>query len=422
MKLDLVIRHPSLLCLGMAGAALASTSLAYAEESKVVTARLRVDAPSDCASASSFWSALSRRTQRLKPSTDNRADIFVDVVVRPVTGGATGDVRIQRSTGRAAPRAVRGASCDEVTQALSLVLALAFDPTARDDSAAAAPVGATGGSGTTASGTSASGATASGANVSGANVSAANAPAGATPPATATPPASAPATATPPAVGSAPATAPAPADARTTTEASPRTTTRSAEAADAPPERDTESSGRGRAVRWRIGAGAHAGVIGLASPGAVVAYGAFAEAELHREGAHLSPSLRAGIVRAEGEASGGGVDAELAWTSARITLCPMRFDVASSLSVRPCIGTDFGALDASAPRLAQRQDRTRPWITPSVTARLSWAPMKNLFVEIEGGATVPLVRDEIAVDPAISLYRAPAFAPSAQVGAGVRFP
>ena len=341
------------------------TSAASAGDGDALATRVQVDAPEGCASAASFWRATSRRTDRLRAAGDRRAEASLEVVIRPAERGARGELRIVRGGLRSAHRKVHAASCEEVTQALSLIAALAFDPAARTetDDVAGPSSGAE-------------------APVSWDDASAAARPVTPDPLPVATPASAAPASAHP----------------------KDRPTTR----------RSTE-----RIARWHLGGGAHVGALGLASPGAVVAYGAFLD--LERDAPGLSPSFRAGAMRADGQASSAGVDAALAWTVARVSACPVRLDLAPRIAVRPCAGADLGSLAASASGVPRAQDRARPWAAPAVSARLAWSPMRVVFVELEGGAALPLVRDELAVDPSVSLYRAPAVMPFVQASGGVRF-
>jgi hypothetical protein len=324
-------------------------------------ARVHVDAPTGCASDASFWRATSRKTARLRAADASAAEASLEVSIRPDERGVSGELRIVRGGATSAMRRVRGPSCDEVTQALSLVAALAFDPAARPD-APGEPTDANAASSTS------------------------------SPPTSSTPP---------------------------VPEASPVLPV-----TPATPSEDRPSAlaprANGSPARWRCGGGAHAGAIGLASPGAVLAYGAFLDLESDRAG--FSPSVRAGAVRAGGAASSGGVDAELTWTLARASLCPVRIDLASGLALRPCAGVDAGWMNAHALQLARAQDRSRPWVAPTATARFAWAPHRVVFVELEAGVAIPLVRDEVAVDPSVTLYRAPSVAPLAQIAAGMRFP
>jgi hypothetical protein len=101
-------------------------------------ARVRVEAPTDCASPSSFWSAVERHTDRLRPGTDDRA-ATIDVTVRRSNGGVVGDLRVARAGEAPWQRRLSGATCTEVMDGLGLVAALAFDPAAKADATPRAP-------------------------------------------------------------------------------------------------------------------------------------------------------------------------------------------------------------------------------------------------------------------------------------------
>jgi hypothetical protein len=313
-----------------------------AEPSDATPARVHVDAPEECASDASVWRATSRRTDRLVATTDESA-VLLEFVVRPDRTGANGELSIVRDGKRGAPRKVHGASCDEVTQALSLMAALAFDPAARIEV-----------------------------------------------------PEDPPSEAVPPPSTSAPAPQPP------------------------PPVPDRTASPNAPPTRWRFGGGVYGGPLALNAPRVEVAYGAFVA--LERQGTVIASSFRAGVMRAAGHVTASGIDADLGWTLARVSLCPVHVGIASTLSFRPCAGADAGTMSAHAQRLAHTTDRTRAWVAPTAAARLTWMPASIAFVEVGAELAVPLVRDALAVDPSVSLYRAPMLVPSGQAGAGLLFP
>lgn len=352
------MRAAASLGLGLVLVASSATSAnrAHADERDVVAARLHVDAPGSCASEDAFWRATARRTERLR-RVDAGGDVALDVVMRPSERGASGDVRITRGGRTFAQRKVTGASCDEVTQALSLVVALAFDPAARVD----------------------------------------------------LPPE--------PAHDDAP---PAPAPAPATAAAAPAPAIIAPLAAPRPAERPDVD--RAPHPRWRFGIAGHATALGVAAPGATLGYGGFVD--LERDAAGLSPSFRAGLLRSDGSvaSSSPGIGADITWTLARASVCPFRVDLVRSVSLRPCAGVDAGSMAAHPTGLAAGRDRARPWVAASAAVRLAWSPVRAAFVEAEAGAAAPFVRDELAVDPTVSLYRAPSLVGAAQFAAGVRFP
>ncbi len=176
----------------------------------------------------------------------------------------------------------------------------------------------------------------------------------------------------------------------------------------------------GPEARWRGAVLASIGPLALGTSGPVVGYAI--SGELERDRAGLAPSLRLSLTHAEGSTALFGAGAELAWTTGRASVCPLRADLARSVSLRPCAGLEVGVLVASPVGLVSGSAATRAWVTPALLGRLRWLVVSSLFVEGEVGLATPLVRDEIAADPSLTLYRAPALVPLASLSLGVRFP
>ena len=161
-------------------------------------------------------------------------------------------------------------------------------------------------------------------------------------------------------------------------------------------------------------------MIALAAPSSIAGYGGFAEIARDRPG--LSPAIRLALLHAEGGSPDGPARAELSWWLARAEVCPLRVDVLRTVHARPCLGLETGALTGTPSGAARAQTRTRPWLAPSLSGRIEWEIYRISFIEAEASLSAPLVRDELVVDPTVSLYRAPALVPSARIAAGVRFP
>ncbi len=333
---------------------------ARADGPKQQSARIDVDAPAECATEATFWKALARRTDRVAQAEKKAATARIEVSIKKERASSVvGEITIARSGTRSERRRIAGATCEEVTMGLSLVAALAFDPAARVD------------------------------------VEPEPAPAPAPSASTTEPPKNE--------LGSPAPTSPEPVqNARIAPVAS-------AEGPQPPPATSA----------WRLGIGALGGVSALGTTNATLSYGGFFDLENDRMG--LAPSFRAGVKHAEGSADGGLAAANLAWTVGAASACPLRLDLVSKVAFRPCAGLDAGVLSASATGIAKTNDRSRLWLAPNAVMRLSWSPARVLFVEIQGGASVPLVRDEFAVDPSVSVYRAPSVVPIGEIAAGARF-
>lgn len=183
------------------------------------------------------------------------------------------------------------------------------------------------------------------------------------------------------------------------------------------------SSLRSRAS-LRMGVGASFGAMTVARE-LTATYGGFADLGSNRG---WKPSLRLGIVRTEASISSApsGVGADLAWTLGRASLCPVRLSVVElgAMAVAPCAGVHAGALSASAAGsgFAKRDHRVRAFVAGGLVGRLEVTPLRPVFIELEGGVAFPFIRDEIAVDPSLSVFRTPGFYGVLEINAGVRFP
>jgi hypothetical protein len=125
--------------------------------------------------------------------------------------------------------------------------------------------------------------------------------------------------------------------------------------------------------------------------------GAYVEIALEGAGV-LSPSFRLGYMGA----ASGTIDldathaARFALHLARAEGCPVRLSFLPVLALVPCVTFDAGALLAggqyrgAAP--GQPQGPTAAWAAPGAAARLQWDVWRWVWVEVEGGLNVPLLR------------------------------
>lgn len=168
---------------------------------------------------------------------------------------------------------------------------------------------------------------------------------------------------------------------------------------------------------WTFSVGLKAGgwAVGTGSP--LFAWGGLVDVE--RSGTGLAPSFRLGASHAETRVARSGADVDLAWNVLRASSCPLAWSPTAWLRVGPCAAADVGLLHASSPQ--GRSPATRPWLGVGLGLGLSARPTGRLFVEITPSVTLPLVRDELALEP-LTLYRAPAVVGAVEMSAGVRFP
>lgn len=173
------------------------------------------------------------------------------------------------------------------------------------------------------------------------------------------------------------------------------------------------SEGEGTKLAGTLGAGAEAS--GRAD--LVMGLRVFGELELGGVALRLAAMRTFAVDRA---ATVGNVT--LAWTTGAFELCPFRIDVAEDLGLRPCGAFAAGVLQAEGTGVRDAQSEARPWADAGAHARLSWIPARPLSLEIEGGATLALLRESFRFDPNVIAYQAPVIAGFVRFGAGVHFP
>ena len=347
---------------GFAFAVFALAGAARAQESQEAPEPLSVayEAPEGCPTAEAFFREVSARTTRARaPLPDERARVMHVVVTRRGERYG-GRLWIDDASRVGTARAVEGTTCSEVVGALALIGALAVDPRA-----STAPVAPT---------------------------SRAQTDAG-------------------------DALPPAPAPSKTAVSMAPPPTAQRA-----------ETPGPGPAPRpapppTRVGVAVGVQAEALFVAGAVGSGRVFGDLSFRSADSIFAPAIRLAVARSldvDRAAAIGG--ASLRWTVGSLELCPLRLRLAPPLALRPCAGAAAGALDASGTGIAASSSRTRPWGALAALGRLVWEPLAWLDLELEAGATAPLVRESFFFTPSTAVYRAPPVAFLSRAGAGLRFP
>ena len=349
-------------------AALAAGQSAKAQAPRSV--RIDYEAAPGCPDERTFADQLRARSAKIAVATDGATSVRVRIAARG--GRFEGEMTLSEPKGHEAHRRVEG-GCGDVTAALALITALALDPTASTASDPEAPASA---------------------------------------------PPSAPAT--PSAVAPSPS-APSPPPVSPPKQEPPA---RPAEPPVAPPRSDSEplSEADARAHPWGWSIGAHAGLTGGVAPSPLVSVPAFLE--VWRRSPHLfAPGLRLRFERADsgavsaGSAAGGG---DFVWTAGSLDLCPIAW-APWRVRVSLCARGEGGTLAASGTGISPARSSTRPWVSVGLVARVRVGVVGSLFLEIEGGAFAPVVRDRFFVEPDATVQRAPAIAAAGAAGVGVTF-
>src|SRR5262249_7658235 len=100
-------------------------------------------------------------------------------------------------------------------------------------------------------------------------------------------------------------------------------------------------------ARWRWGWGLRFGGASAIAPGVVPVIDGFGE--LAREGGLLAPAFRVGIASADSGyvSPAARFEARFRLLAGRAQGCPLRVELLPSLSARPCVSFEAGAIDAS---------------------------------------------------------------------------
>lgn len=184
------------------------------------------------------------------------------------------------------------------------------------------------------------------------------------------------------------------------------------------------SEPRRRWLRYQAGAGldaAHGPV-----PGGVWGPVGYFEIDLKPSGLRAQAAARLTLSRtASSPVSARIGDAEFRWLTGRAEACAPWLGT-ESLVATPCVAFDVGRLEAKASRAARSKTKRTVWLSPGITARASYAPLRVLVIEAEGGLMLPLSRPrfffaDVEGEPE-TIYAVPAVGFRAGLRAGVLFP
>jgi hypothetical protein len=180
------------------------------------------------------------------------------------------------------------------------------------------------------------------------------------------------------------------------------------------------------ASRWRWSLGFHAEAASAIAPGIVPVVGLDVEALRVRESV-VSPAIRLSVREAAADFVASRTESvRFRWTAGRLTGCPVRLPLVTSLAFTPCALFDAGVLQADGRGSAFSLANTRPWAAPGLTGRLEWDLAHVLPVlfrlEVEGGVTFPLVRDTFEFFPEGTFHAVPAAGGFLGGGLGGYFP
>jgi len=108
----------------------AVTSLVFALAEDTTAVRLAYEAPASCPAEAEFFDAIRARTTHVRRAATDEPALEVAVRVTRTERGFVGEVRETVNHSESSARAMDGATCKEVVEALSLTIALSVDPNA----------------------------------------------------------------------------------------------------------------------------------------------------------------------------------------------------------------------------------------------------------------------------------------------------
>jgi hypothetical protein len=186
--------------------------------------------------------------------------------------------------------------------------------------------------------------------------------------------------------------------------------------AGAPPERPPPPAPIvPNAPRWHAVLGVHAAVVAGALPEVALTLPFFAEL-IRDEG----PAVRIMFTRASKSASQLAVgQATFTWTTGKLFLCGLGVSL-GDLTAEPCVIGEAGLLQARPSGVANAVDEDRPWLGIGASGRVRFSAPEPLFIEVEGGATVPIFRDRFRFG-SLQVHDVAPLAPFLGAGFGIHF-
>jgi hypothetical protein len=348
--------------------AIATTAALITGTAAADSLRFVYEAPAECPGAEAFAAAVRAQTKSATLTTGGAGTPGISVRIARKSSQLQGRLAIEEPGRDASVREVTATTCEEVVSALALMTALAIDADLEARPSA--------------------------------------------------PPAAAPAAKDPPPTAQVPSPAPKPKEQPPPKPAPPKSR---APQLTTPDIASQKASFTPRS-RWELGA--HAGAFGALAPN--LAWGAVSfldRSAWNTTGAAWS--LRLGLAIAESPSVGlAEGSATFRWVVARASACPLA--VASGpLTARPCIGIDAGTLRGlgSGDQIQRPLEQTRGWLAGTGLGRLQLHLGEGVYLELEGGFTLPFIRDRfVFVKPRRDIHAVPPLSGFTTAGLGVVLP
>jgi hypothetical protein len=182
------------------------------------------------------------------------------------------------------------------------------------------------------------------------------------------------------------------------------------------PRRSEPPHAREPREQWEISAGIGGGAIGGSAPTLLFSVPVFFEVSRNPAGL-FDPALRIRFERTATSASEAGAFTR---TGGSVDLCPVALR-ARSLRAQPCARIDLAALAVSGRDVEPVRSAVRPWFALGPVARVRLDLGSRVFIELEGGLLLAVVRDRFFVEPGTLVYRAPLVGATTAFAVGLGF-
>jgi hypothetical protein len=142
---------------------------------------------------------------------------------------------------------------------------------------------------------------------------------------------------------------------------------------------------------------------------------------LTREASRLRPSLSLSGHVAHSTITAPQGRAELAWTAAQLTVCPVAAGPQKRWEVRACGAFQLGRLRGTGFQTASPATKSIVWSSAALELQARHHLVGPLWLGLEGAFGVPFSRERFYLQPERTLHRVPPWAASFGLGVGLRF-
>ena len=136
----------------------------------------------------------------------------------------------------------------------------------------------------------------------------------------------------------------------------------------------------------------------------------------------LGPSFRAAFLRSgTGTLAATGASADFTWTVGRLDACAMLWP-ARPLRVGGCVRAEGGVLDVAGERIEAAQTQHSAWFAAGALARLEWSFLGPLLLDVGAGPAFHITAKQFVFLPDhTQVYEVPVVGFVAEAGIGVHF-